>query len=358
MGQSSKIERVSLAFLTSSWLALGFLIWHLWYQFQNQVDHPDLVATLVALIVYVVAQMGALGYLILRFREAPVRIFSIGALAPSVTIAGLAIYALSVDLRIFDRMGLKFVGDIGGASLVMLHAHAKYPNRLESEKVVMLFDQLKTASDDLQKMNEHVSEMEKTWGLQRSSPIFWIRGSALGLNGLSWRGTALGTRNSPQSWSMPMLPPLDRKQLDSEAIEDQLKNHGLLDRHEVAHIVLNRFSNPKSDPPALFDEGWAMLNMGLDRSWLRASALLDQPNSPKIKDLLSPRYYHGIGVPNYILAGSFTDFLISQIGFDKFLSFYFSTMADSVLSDLKALTGSDIDVIESNFWESLRGDKA
>jgi hypothetical protein len=76
-----------------------------------------------------------------------------------------------------------------------------------------------------------VADMEERTGLPLRAKIYWARGPLLGQRGLCCFGIALGTDESPTNE---------------------------LDRHELAHALLNQHYTTATQPPTLLSEGWAV----------------------------------------------------------------------------------------------------
>ena len=77
-----------------------------------------------------------------------------------------------------------------GVTLMRLEASIEYPNRLETERLVMFYDRLEHPREDADAMDRDLAAMETTLGGSLRGKVFWIRGSLPkhGLNGLSTMG--------------------------------------------------------------------------------------------------------------------------------------------------------------------------
>jgi hypothetical protein len=98
---------------------------------------------------------------------------------------------------------------------------------------------------------------------------------------------------------------------------------GELIRHELAHLFSSRWAQM---PRPLFSEGLAVW---LQRTWdgvpLDSVALrLLRHRAPQLSDLLSHRFFFSVSNRRtcYVLAGSFTGFLIRRFGKDAYRKFY------------------------------------
>jgi hypothetical protein len=125
---------------------------------------------------------------------------------------------------------------MAGASLMEAQARYLYPHRLETDRLVMFYDDaVADPQRDLETMDRHVARLQETTGLTLRAKIWWVRGSLLGQEGVALYGLALGSSTSPAEYR---------------------------DRHELAHAVIYQGEYPDTDPPTLLVEGWAELVNG------------------------------------------------------------------------------------------------
>src|SRR5205814_7740776 len=107
-----------------------------------------------------------------------------------------------------------------------------YPHRPESPHLVMFYQDLKERESGLMAMEAHVARLEKLLGLKVRAKICWVRGSLLGQHGKAHMGIAIGSSETPAA-------------------------NTNLDRHELAHTVLDQLRVAETDPPMFLHEGWA-----------------------------------------------------------------------------------------------------
>ena len=181
-----------------------------------------------------------------------------------------------------------------GVTLMRLEASIEYPNRLETERLVMFYDRLEHPREDADAMDRHLAAMETMLGGSLRGKVFWIRGPLpkLGLGGLSTHGLALGSDTSPADW----------------------QSYVGLDRHELAHAAIDQFRSPGADPPYVLHEGWAQARCGETPAALSREALTLRSANPEIglRELLGPSWYHRDLGPVYSFGGAFVDFLIRK----------------------------------------------
>lgn len=200
-----------------------------------------------------------------------------------------------------------------------------YPERTESDRLVMFYRELDAINADVEAMDRHVAELEEMLGTPLRSKVHWVRGSLLGQSGLSFLGLALGSRESPAS---------------------------TLDRHEIAHAVLTQLRVPSADPPMVLHEGWAESQSGVDSSTLAARALKAKMEDPTIRvvDLLDEEIYRLDAGRAYSYGGAFVDFLIREFSVGHFVKIYNKWSVKTSEADFRTVYGMSISELERAFW--------
>jgi hypothetical protein len=227
---------------------------------------------------------------------------------------------------------LTLLGRMTGISLMRGEAELFYPHCAESERLVMYHHGLATPSRDLLEMDEHVARMEKVLGERVSGKILWVRGDLLGQRAMSLHGLALGSSSSPGDWKGPQ---------------------GYLDRHELAHALLDQQRSPGSDPPMVLHEGWAESQSGYDSATLgeRALGVKAAGKAHRLRELVGPRWYHQDSGPVYSVGGALVDFLMRRYGVEKFLRLYVECRPDSFEADCRVILGVGLDELDAEFWK-------
>jgi len=183
-------------------------------------------------------------------------------------------------------------------SLMDLEARFRYPQRTVGETVEMISPAMPEADARAQvaAMDRHVRALEARLGRQTGGIIHWARGPLLGTGGIAVFGLCLGTR--------PGAAPADAEGLCT------------VDRHEVAHCVLNSQCSARVDPPAMLTEGWARANQGVDPATLayRVRADLDGGNALTLRQLTGPDWYHRHEEPAYFQGATLVNFLLRRFG--------------------------------------------
>jgi hypothetical protein len=225
---------------------------------------------------------------------------------------------------------------MAGSSLIRLEASVEYPNRLETDRLVMFYDRLGDPRRDAEKMDRHLARMEKMLGGPLRSKVFWVRGRLrrLDLGSLSVHGIALGSDESPEDWD----------------------TGGQLDRHELAHAALDEYRAAGADPPYFLHEGWAESRSGVGSVVLARRALEQRATVPSlgIREMAGREWYHHDAGPVYPLGGAFVDFLIRRDGVEKFVRLYNGSREGRFGAVVRAVYGADLDAIEAEFWEDTQ----
>ena len=163
-----------------AWLCWLLSIALLWAEHRFQVLHPYAVPFLVLVLITFLAALGALARGLLRMVRGPRRIASLGwtavALFPVLSWVGLSWNSLQLWSRGEVPHSLPFVlMQMAGASVMEGQAGAFYPRRLESERLVMFYDNLlESPEDDINKMDRHVASMEEFTGLCLRTKIYYV----------------------------------------------------------------------------------------------------------------------------------------------------------------------------------------
>jgi hypothetical protein len=162
--------------------------------------------------------------------------------------AGLSIYTLRLMAagQSFPKNIFSDIASMAGATVMEGQVWRAYPHRLESQRLVMFYDDRVTdPHKDLEAMDRHVADLEAAVGKPLRAKIHWGRGGVFGLQKMAIRGLSLGSSRSPANWETADHP--DRSSLD---------------RHELAHGVVHQLQPPGADPPTLLIEGWAEAHSG------------------------------------------------------------------------------------------------
>ena len=160
----------------------------------------------------------------------------------------------------------------------------------------------------------------------------------MGMGGMCLYGIALGSSESPENWAAQF---------------------GNVDRHELAHAVLNQHYQPSTNPPALLSEGWAVAQEGYDPNERALHAMgvrrdrlgeMWPDDTMYFRRIVAPDRYQLRDDLVYNLGGSFVEFLLRQYGVNKFKRLYFLCRPATIESDFRAVYGVELNAIEREYW--------
>jgi hypothetical protein len=228
-----------------------------------------------------------------------------------------------------------------GATFMHLEADLRYRQRVESDRIVMIYDhlwspyveQVDRPEEDLAAMDRHLSRLEEVLGDSIRHRVYWIRGPVLGSEHLSIHGLALGSAWSAENY-----------------------NSYRVDRHELAHAALDSFRLPHSDPPYVLHEGWAMSQCGYSQFELARSAAEARAEFPQLslRDLFGPEWYYRDSGPVYSIGAAFVDFLIRTFDGSRFREFYIQCTPGHVEATCRQIIQVDFSSLESMFWRDVK----
>jgi hypothetical protein len=321
-----------------AWLSGALTFALVWSQHHWQVLHPHYLPFVILMTFVTVATAIAfdsgLWYVIRDHQRMNALAWMVLALIPLVLFGSVGVYAMTQwrDRWVPNNVPMN-LAKVMGVTLIRLEASIEYPNRLETERLVMFYDRLGHPREDAEAMDRHLAAMETMLGGSLRGKVFWVRGPLpkLGLSGLSTYGVALGSDTSPPDW----------------------QSYVGLDRHELAHAAIDQFRSPGADPPYVLHEGWAQARCGDTPAALARDALAQRSANPEIglRELLGPSWYHRDLGPVYSFGGAFVDFLIRKHGVTKFLRLYNECKPESFEAVIRDVFATDIDASGTEFWK-------
>lgn len=359
--------RRSSALTWAGWLlSLGLLGW----EHRARVLHPPSLLFIFLLALTFGSAVSAVGVGLWRLRSGPRRLGILGLLlvtmVPVLVWAALGWYAYRNGQEAqVPRNPAMILMMRAGHSMMEAQACYLYPHRMESQRLVMFYrDGLPDPQGDLRAMDRHVAEMEERTGLRLRARIYWARGPLLGRQGLCCFGIAAGSDESPA---------------------------GVLDRHELAHALMNQQATTATQPPTLLGEGWAVSqSQPSDSTDLAAGALgfrerLDEisklPESQWkqglagyadeagmvrllhrlyapglqgdswLRELTDGYWYHHDRGPVYEIGGAFVNFLLRKYGGGRFVQLYQAARPGSFEANCQTILGVRLDDLEKEFWQ-------
>jgi hypothetical protein len=330
-------------------LSVGLLSW----QHRAGVLHP--AAFLFALLLCVTllaALVGTTGFLS-RMRRGPRRraaaAWGLACFLPLGLWAGQAVYTLrlATNGQSFSQNLFANIAGVAVASLMEGQAQLAYPHRLESQRLVMFYDDRVTEPHkDLEAMDRHVAALEAMTGKPLRARIHWVRGEVFGRRHMAIRGLVLGSSQSPADW---------------ETADHPFRLS--IDRHELAHAVIHQLQPPDADAPTLLIEGWAEAHAGMT-SQKRAEFARDSrsawrertgagPTQSYLRELTGPERYHRVDGPVYSVGGALAEFVLQKYGTERFLKWYFACRPGRFEEECLAQLGIELDALEPAFWAEV-----
>jgi hypothetical protein len=322
------------------WVCGLLLFLSLWGQHRLGLLPPSWLLFVVLAAALVLSTLSALVWGLWRTLRGPRRLAALGsvllALPPPALFAVAGWYTQTqwASRRVPQNL-LTLLGRMSGASLMRAEADLFYLHRLETERLVMYHTDPAAPEKYAREMDAHVARMEKLLGAPLRRKIHWARGPLLGQRFLSYYGLALGSPSGPTD--EPTAP----------------GNWRLLDRHELAHAVLDQYRTPDSDPPMLLHEGWAEEEAWLSPQHLAEKALNVRAGGlpHRLRELVGPEWYHLDRGPVYSVGGALVDFLLRRYGVEKFRRLYVECRPETFATDCRAILGVDLDDLEAEFWK-------
>jgi hypothetical protein len=344
-----QLPRRCAAAAWSSWLlSVGLL----WGQVKLRVLHPWSLSFVLLLVVTVLAASCGLVSALWLVARGPGRLrasaLAVVCVLPVCLWAALAAYVLRLEASGgLLKNTLTGIAGMAAASLMELQAAYTYPHRMESERLVMFYDDRVTdPRRDLEAMDRHAARLEEITGRPLRAKIHWVRGELLGRRRMAIGGLALGSSHSPADWETADHP-------------DRLSE----DRHVLAHGVVHQLQPPDADAPTLLIEGWAEAQAGMTArrraEWAAESRALWRertgvgPAQSYLRELTGPSWYHRIDGPVYSVGGAFAEFVMTNYGPERFLRLYFASRPGRFEAECLAQLGVEFDTLESAFWADV-----
>ncbi len=212
----------------------------------------------------------------------------------------------------------------------------KYPFRHEGERFVMFSDSDSPNAKRITAMDAHIRAMEKSLGAKSAYKVYWVRGPVYGLHGRYVCGWSLGE--------------------PANAPADGADGLNYMDRHEVAHFVLDQLLARPDHVPMLLQEGWAEANSGPERveaNRLSCCAMLHNRQFSSLRDLTSPAWYYNSDGPVYPQGGVLVDYLLKRFGHEKFLELCRACRAETFPDDVKRVLGVSMDELDEDYQADL-----
>ena len=315
-----------------------------WAQSRWYVFHPHYLPLGILFIALAASTTLALACCLWRIVRGPHRIhatiLAAVALLPAGFWANVGITAKgNWERRSVPNSVTMRLAKVMGATLMRGEVDLKYRQRVETNRLVMIYDHLDHPEEDLTLMDRHLARLEHLLGGTIQAKVYWIRGRSLGVQFASFHGLSVGSDGSASD--------------DSTALSGAGGNG---DRHELAHAALDWFRVPGSNPPYVLHEGWAMAQCGEESLELAQAAWNSRLEYPSvgIRALLGPDWYYRDAGPVYSIGGAFVDFLLRTRGAASFRRFYTECQPNTVEAKCQEIFETDLDHLEAEFWEEVQ----
>ena len=224
-----------------------------------------------------------------------------------------------------------------GDSMLDLIAGFSYPERTTGQRVVMISARLseQAVQQQVAMMDRHINSLESQLGRSGGQRVYWVRGPVMGLEGKAVDALCFASR-------------ADESGADSGSLTT-------LDRHEVAHVVLNQFCTMESEPPAVLVEGWAEVSSGIRREALIVRALrakLDAGRTIRSRSFWG-RFGTDAKSAAYIQGAILVDYILREFGPDRFLSLYTTCRQATFEEDCRRILGVSVDELDEAYWAEV-----
>lgn len=321
------------------WLAwlLGVLV--MWFDYRWRVMHPHFFPLLSLLSLQAAAGLTLLVAGLWRVVRGPQRIGALGWLLLGTAPVWLSVghfsygawtlYEQHAALNTPVKMACGIVASLADAAV-----RIRYPKRYEGEHVVMVYDSVANPAGQVAAMDRHVERMEAILGRSRQGKAHWIRGPVFARHGWYLQGLSVASEPAEGDGG------------------DELME---LDRHEVAHYVIDQHCGPDAQPPCLLVEGWAESQSGYQPGWiaLRAWQRKQRGEVLSLRELTSVGWYASGNWPVYDFGGALVEYLLDEFGGQTFLELYVTCRRETFAEDCRRVLGADLDELDRQYWNHV-----
>jgi hypothetical protein len=317
------------------------------------VIHPDVFPFALLLTLSILANLVGAGVSMWQTVRGPRRwnagAWAVVCLMPLAFCGSLAAYTLrqGASGQSFPKNILSDFALMATAALMEGQARLAYPHRMESQRLVMFYDDRVTdPNKDLAAMDRYIATLEGATGRPLRAKIHWVRGEVFGRRQFAIRGLVLGSSQSPANWDTADHP-----------------LHLSVDRHELAHGVIYQLQPPDADPPTLLIEGWAETQSGLlpqkqaefalksRRLWREHAGV--GPATSYLRELTGTAWYRRVDGAVYSVGAPLARYILKKYGSDRFLRLYFACRPGQFADACEAELGIGLDNLESEFWAEV-----
>jgi hypothetical protein len=206
----------------------------------------------------------------------------------------------------------------------------RYSMRTEGEFVVLYHSGIDRAAERVAAADQYLRELQKILGTPARIRLRWVKGSLLGRQGFSFGAFAL---TAPRTEDL--IDPLDR--------------------HELAHAMINQFMSHRMRTPMVLIEGWAEAVSSTNPDELHSAAAHDLDLPGGLVELMLPDWAPIDAGPVYTTGGSFVRQLLDEYGGEKFLQLYLTCRPHTSRADFERIYGTSLEDFERRYREKLAG---
>jgi hypothetical protein len=330
-------RRVLVVVAASIWLLwLANLAAMAWY-YEFRASHPSYIPVLGSLTLLAIAGLLLLIGSLVRLIRGPHRSRALGWLLIGITPILIAATHLSVGAWILfhDRTQLSTPvkwASAAVASTADLVGRYRLPEQSSGERVMLFHAVGDKTGREMPMLDEHVVRMEGILGRQPDGTAHLFR------------GPVFSTTTVP-GWYLCGVA----------AIESPDAKVGYIERHELAHAVIDRHCDSDAHPPSLLVEGWAESQGGYDSGFLAKRAWERQAHGCRLtlEALTSPTWYDIADQANYEFGGPLIDYILRTHGGPKFLELYQTCRPETFAADVKRVLGVTLAELDARYWDDI-----
>jgi hypothetical protein len=330
--------RLSLSRITFIiWLAWLSSVALMWGMYRFNVMHPHFLPLTTLLVIQLIGGLAVLLAGLWALVRGPQRARAFSWLLLGTTPIWLWAAHISYGMWVGHSRSVPWfpgpvvkLGAPAASALLDGIVRYQYPNRLEGQRVVMVYDQVPDPAGDIAAMDRFVQQVEELLGRRCKTKVHWIRGGVIGLGPKYNQGLAFGP-----------------------AVTDQ---PGLtwIDRHEVAHFVLHHHCGPDNTPPSLLQEGWAETQSGQESVNLaRAWRLKRNDEVLTLRELTNDYWYNNREGRIYTRGGILVEFILREYGPKKLFELYTTCRPKTFADDCGRILGVDLDELDRRCWADV-----
>lgn len=326
------------------WLTL--LVWVAWllsialmaHHYVRRAAHPSSLTLLGALLILAIAFLSLAAAVSLRMVRGPDRTAAAGWLMIAATPLLLAASHFSYSVWVFIQQHSapdipSKLASAAFASAADVVARYRHPIRSKGKFIELLRDAQEDQSDDLTPYETHIVHLEETLGHQPGNTVRLARGPIFGHpeEGLGWYLCGLAINQRAQG-----------------DIDD-------IDRHELAHVIIDLHCGLQAHPPTVLVEGWAESQSGYPEGYLAKRAWKRRVDGSRIslRAMTSDGWYAASNWHCYEFGGALVDYILRTHGGTKFFELYSTCQPDTFEDDVSRILGVTVEELDRRYWDDI-----